>query len=70
MTEHQSEGDVVIIKPTSLTGVVLLAAVVGGVIGFLVCEFVAGDEADVERAVESTEQAAIHQSYMGPDLPA
>lgn len=60
MSNHSDETEEPEVKP-NMAGPIIIAAVVGGVIGYLICHFTAGnDEAEI---IKETGQTAIYQSY-------
>lgn len=59
MPDQDNDPDVVVIPPKSLAAIIILAAVVGGVAGYLVCNFFEGkppqeDAREVGQLIESS----------------
>lgn len=60
--------DVIIIKKAS-AALIALAAIVGGVAGYLICHFVSKEEA-ADYGIDAQGQAAVYQPYEAPDSMA
>lgn len=60
MSNHDDETEVPEVKP-NMAGPIIIAAIVGGVVGYLICHFMAAD--DDAEIVEELGQTGIYQSY-------
>jgi len=51
--DDHKDDDPIIIKPRLLAGIIVLSAVIGGVAGYLLCEFIESGETDPPPSVEA-----------------
>lgn len=66
MSDTDKDPDVVVIPPRSLAAVIILAAVVGGVVGYLVCHFFEGEPPE-DSARQTGQVAAPITAPLHPD---